>query len=168
VGGADAGGNRPPEPIHVLFVVPESPAAKDAKLKWAEAFYIYIYTFVQNFCTQHFCTKHFCTKHFCTKHFCTKHFCTKHFCTKCFCTKHFGSKHFGSKHFGSKHFCTKHFCTKRFCTKHLCSKNITLCVFHSSSVRNIFIKILFLLQTLHTKVLLKTLLLKKCYNCRRS
>ena len=33
VGGADAGGNRPPEPIHVLFVVPESPAAKDAKLK---------------------------------------------------------------------------------------------------------------------------------------
>ena len=33
VGGADAGGNRPPEPIHVLFVVPDSPAAKDAKLK---------------------------------------------------------------------------------------------------------------------------------------
>lgn len=33
VGGADSGGSRPPEPIHVLFVVPESPAAKDAKLK---------------------------------------------------------------------------------------------------------------------------------------
>lgn len=32
VGGADAGG-RPTEPIHVLFVVTESPASKDAKIK---------------------------------------------------------------------------------------------------------------------------------------
>ncbi len=32
VGGADCA-QRPTEPIHVLFVVPESPAAKDAKLK---------------------------------------------------------------------------------------------------------------------------------------
>ena len=33
VGGADPGSGRPMEPIHVLFVVPESPAAKDGKLK---------------------------------------------------------------------------------------------------------------------------------------
>ena len=33
VGGADPGGGRPAEPIHVLFVVPESPASKDAKLR---------------------------------------------------------------------------------------------------------------------------------------
>ena len=33
VGGADPGSGRPVEPIHVLFVVPESPAAKDGKLK---------------------------------------------------------------------------------------------------------------------------------------
>lgn len=33
VGGAEPGTDRPPEPIHVLFVVPESPAAKDGKLK---------------------------------------------------------------------------------------------------------------------------------------
>jgi len=33
VGGADTGSGRPTEPIHVLFVVPGSPAAKDAKLK---------------------------------------------------------------------------------------------------------------------------------------
>ena len=32
VGGADAAG-RPTEPIHVLFVVPESPASKDAKIR---------------------------------------------------------------------------------------------------------------------------------------
>ena len=30
---ANSGGPRAPEPIHVLFVVPESPAAKDGKLK---------------------------------------------------------------------------------------------------------------------------------------
>ena len=28
VGGAEPGSNRSPEPVHVLFVVPESPAAK--------------------------------------------------------------------------------------------------------------------------------------------
>lgn len=33
VGGADPGSGRPVEPIHVLFVVPDSPAAKDGKLK---------------------------------------------------------------------------------------------------------------------------------------
>ena len=33
VGGADSGSGRPTEPIHVLFVVPASPAAKDGKLK---------------------------------------------------------------------------------------------------------------------------------------
>ena len=33
VGGADSGSGRPTEPIHVLFVVPGSPAAKDGKLK---------------------------------------------------------------------------------------------------------------------------------------
>jgi len=33
VGGAEPGGERSPEPVHVLFVVPESPAAKDGKLK---------------------------------------------------------------------------------------------------------------------------------------
>ena len=33
VGGADAGTGRPTEPIHVLFVVPESPASKDAKIR---------------------------------------------------------------------------------------------------------------------------------------
>ena len=35
VGGGSVGGSgRPTEPIHVLFVVPESPAAKDAKLRY--------------------------------------------------------------------------------------------------------------------------------------
>ncbi len=34
VGGADPGSGRPMEPIHVLFVVPDSPAAKDGKLKY--------------------------------------------------------------------------------------------------------------------------------------
>lgn len=34
VGGADPGSGRPMEPIHVLFVVPGSPAAKDGKLKY--------------------------------------------------------------------------------------------------------------------------------------
>ena len=29
-----SGTGRPTEPIHVLFVVPESPAAKDAKLRY--------------------------------------------------------------------------------------------------------------------------------------
>lgn len=33
VGGAEPGSERSPEPVHVLFVVPESPAAKDGKLK---------------------------------------------------------------------------------------------------------------------------------------
>jgi len=33
VGGAEPGSDRSPEPVHVLFVVPESPAAKDGKLK---------------------------------------------------------------------------------------------------------------------------------------
>ena len=33
VGGAEPGSDRSPEPVHVLFVVPESPAAKDRKLK---------------------------------------------------------------------------------------------------------------------------------------
>ena len=33
VGGAESGPGRPTEPIHVLFVVPDSPAAKDAKIK---------------------------------------------------------------------------------------------------------------------------------------
>ena len=38
VGGGSAGGSgRPTEPIHVLFVVPESPAAKDAKLRYVRA-----------------------------------------------------------------------------------------------------------------------------------
>ena len=37
-GGGSAGGSgRPTEPIHVLFVVPESPAAKDAKLRYVRA-----------------------------------------------------------------------------------------------------------------------------------
>ena len=33
-GGNNVGSVRPTEPIHVLFVVPESPAAKDAKLRY--------------------------------------------------------------------------------------------------------------------------------------
>jgi len=33
VGGAEPGSDRSPEPVHVLFVVPDSPAAKDGKLK---------------------------------------------------------------------------------------------------------------------------------------
>lgn len=33
VGGAEPGSDRSPEPVHVLFVVPESPAWKDGKLK---------------------------------------------------------------------------------------------------------------------------------------
>ena len=33
VGGADPGSGRPVESIHVLFVVPDSPASKDGKLK---------------------------------------------------------------------------------------------------------------------------------------
>jgi len=33
VGGAEPGSDRSPEPVHVLFVVPESPASKDGKLK---------------------------------------------------------------------------------------------------------------------------------------
>ena len=32
-GGAEPGSDRSPEPVHVLFVVPESPAWKDGKLK---------------------------------------------------------------------------------------------------------------------------------------
>ena len=34
VGVSVGGSGRPTEPIHVLFVVPESPAAKDAKLRY--------------------------------------------------------------------------------------------------------------------------------------
>jgi len=33
VGGAEPGSDRSPEPVHVLFVVPDSPASKDGKLK---------------------------------------------------------------------------------------------------------------------------------------
>ena len=33
-GGNNVASVRPTEPIHVLFVVPESPAAKDAKLRY--------------------------------------------------------------------------------------------------------------------------------------
>ena len=32
-GGAEPGSDRSPEPVHVLFVVPDSPASKDGKLK---------------------------------------------------------------------------------------------------------------------------------------
>ena len=34
VGGAEPGSDRSPEPVHVLFVVPESPAAKVIWYKW--------------------------------------------------------------------------------------------------------------------------------------
>ena len=33
LGGAEPGSDRSPEPVHVLFVVPDSPASKDGKLK---------------------------------------------------------------------------------------------------------------------------------------
>ena len=33
LGGAEPGTDRSPEPVHVLFVVPESPASKDGKLR---------------------------------------------------------------------------------------------------------------------------------------
>ena len=39
VGGAEPGSDKSPEPVHVLFVVPESPAAKDGKLKCWDRLY---------------------------------------------------------------------------------------------------------------------------------